>query len=85
MKLKRGPRRNIPTKDCRFDAMSHWPEHKAAKRQCAHCRTRQSRIGCVKCKVTLCLSNHNNCFTEIHAANVLQDSDEPQNSDDSDE
>ena len=62
----KAPSNPSPIADIRYDQTSHWPEYKPTKQKCRLCKTGQSRVFCMKCKVCLCLSNDRNCFLAYH-------------------
>lgn len=63
---KRRPTAPTPVEDVRFDSYGHFPEHIKPKKRCRSCKTAYSRLGCLKCKVALCLTNSKNCFLDFH-------------------
>jgi hypothetical protein len=55
-----------PQDDVRTDKIGHWPEYSPQRERCAFCNGGYSRWHCTKCKVTLCLNVHANCFVDYH-------------------
>lgn len=63
-KVERSARPEAPVK---LDNVGHLPKVEEPRRQCKKdgC-TGKINILCIKCKVNLCLNNHNNCFIDFH-------------------
>lgn len=59
-----------PPVSIRFDKMDHFPEIETKLRFCNRCKFEgcrgRSRVYCVKCMVTLCLTRGRNCFRKFH-------------------
>lgn len=55
-----------PVVDVRKDKLDHFPLFQEEQGRCRNCKKGFSRITCSKCKVRLCLTKANNCFTAYH-------------------
>ena len=58
-----------PQSDVRFDGIGHLPVWNEKRQRCknADCIDTFSHFVCVKCKVSLCLNKHRNCFFNYHS------------------
>lgn len=56
------PTQAWPEAPVRSDNIGHWPKVEDKKKGCSG----KTNILCMRCKVDLCLNNHNNCFVEFH-------------------
>uniref|UniRef100_A0A1B6LRI5 PiggyBac transposable element-derived protein domain-containing protein n=1 Tax=Graphocephala atropunctata TaxID=36148 RepID=A0A1B6LRI5_9HEMI len=57
--------RRVPEHEMRYDQLQHFPEM-MDKGRCAFCKTGQTKVQCMKCKVRLCLTQEKNCFYLFH-------------------
>lgn len=57
----------LPSKRRRVQGAEHLPKYDEKQSRCRHCHYKKSRISCISCKVTLCLTSDRNCFTEFHS------------------
>lgn len=69
---KQAPKRRRRTpvsvqNDVRLDQCGHFPEYRANKPRCAEC-SKPMRMGCMKCKVGLCVEKDRNCYLAFHTA-----------------
>ncbi|KAJ4438315.1 hypothetical protein ANN_14257 [Periplaneta americana] len=63
---KRTPLVPRPVDDARDDTIDHWPFHIENKQKCKLCMKVYSRLKCIKCNKSLCLTKDKNCFLKYH-------------------